>query len=50
MILIRKSFELDLAIEDKKTNELVEESVINEYDNENQGMNFHILIGKRGRK
>lgn len=40
---------LDLAIEDKKLNELVGEVVVNEYNEKDHSMNFRILIGKRGR-
>lgn len=40
---------LDLAIVDKSQNILVGEVVVNLYDEENQSMNFRILIGYRGR-
>lgn len=40
---------LDLAIVDKSTDILVGEVVVNLYDEQNQSMNFRILIGPRGR-
>lgn len=40
---------LDLAIVDQSQNILVGEVVVNLYDEENQSMNFRILIGPRGR-
>lgn len=40
---------LDLAIVDQSLDRLVGEAVINLYDEENQSMNFRILIGPRGR-
>ena len=40
---------LDLAIVDKSTDILVGEVVANLYDEQNQSMNFRILIGPRGR-
>ncbi|MFT4413299.1 GNAT family N-acetyltransferase [Fredinandcohnia humi] len=40
---------LDLAIVDKSLNILVGEAVVNLYHEENQSMNFRILIGPRGR-
>jgi diamine N-acetyltransferase len=40
---------LDLAIVDKSQNILVGEVVVNEYGEQNQSMNFRILIGPRGR-
>ena len=40
---------LDLAIVDKSENIFVGEVVFNFYDEENQRMNFRILIGPRGR-
>jgi diamine N-acetyltransferase len=40
---------LDLVIVDKSQNILVGEVVVNEYGEQNQSMNFRILIGPRGR-
>ncbi|MGP4079902.1 GNAT family N-acetyltransferase [Pseudalkalibacillus sp. R45] len=40
---------LDLAIIDKISNTLVGEGVVNLFDEENQSMNFRILIGALGR-
>ena len=40
---------LDLAIVDQSQTILVGEVVVNVYDEENQSMNFRILIGHRGR-
>lgn len=40
---------LDLAIVDRKQNMLVGEAVGNEYDEQNNSMNFRILIGPQGR-
>lgn len=40
---------LDLAIVDQSQTILVGEVVVNVYDEENQSMNFRILIGPRGR-